>query len=121
MRDEEETIRRLSFENWVWFAFIVASAIDIYGDELIKKGIREHNAESQKRAENLFLFVILLSILIYVYFFYRNYKDYKKYHNDLYYERLVASAFILLGTIMLLYFQLNVSNKNNQDNLPSNI
>lgn len=119
MRDEEETIRRLSFENWVWFAFIVVSAVDIYGDELIKKGIREHDEKEQKKAESLFLFVILVSILIYVYFFYRNYKDYKKYQSELYYERLVASAFILLGTIMLLYFQLNVSN--NETNLPSNI
>ncbi|MDO5393082.1 MAG: hypothetical protein Q4F33_00630 [Mycoplasmatota bacterium] len=118
MRDQEETIRRLNFENWIWVTFIVVSALDIYGDELIKKSITENDKEAQTKSENLFIFLSLFSILVYIYFLYRNYSDYKKYHNELYKIRLIASGIILLGSILLLYFQLNV---NNNDDLPSNI
>ncbi len=120
MMEQEETIERLNFENLIWVTFIVVSALDIYGDELIKRGILRHDKSSQEKAENLFLFVSLISILIYVYFLYRNYTDYKKYCNDLYWIRLAASTFILLGSIMLLYFQLNVNDRSS-NNLPSNI
>ena len=118
MRDQEETIRRLNFENWIWVTFIVVSALDIYGDELIKKSITENDKEAQTKSENLFIFLSLFSVLVYIYFLYRNYSDYKKYHNELYEIRLIASGIILLGSILLLYFQLNV---NNNDDLPSNI
>lgn len=118
MRDEEELIKRLSFENIIWLTFIVVSALDIYGDELIKKSVRENDESAQRRSENLFLFVSLISILVYIYFLYRNYSDYKKYHNDLYGIRLFASGLILTGTLLLFYFQINV---NNNADLPSNV
>lgn len=35
--ETEEMVKRLSFENLIWIAFIVISALDIYGDELLKK------------------------------------------------------------------------------------
>lgn len=120
MREQEETIKRLNFENIIWIVLIVGSALDIYGDELIKKGIKKHDKEAQDRAENLFLFVTLVSLVVYIYFLYRNYADYKKHHNELYLTRFMASIIILIGTLMLLYFQLNVNNTN-EDDLPSNI
>lgn len=122
MNEQDELIKRLSFENIIWITFIIVSALDIYGDELIKKSIRENDLSSQGKAENLFLFVSLISILVYIYFFYRNYSDYKKYHNKIYGIRLFASILILIGTLLLFYFQLNVNNNdNNDDNLPSNV
>lgn len=119
MMENGDLIKRLNFENLVWLTFIIISAIDIYGDELIKKGVTTNDKKLQEMANNLFLFVILVSIIIYIYFFWRNYHDYKKHHNELYKIRLFASSLILIGTILLLYFQLNINNQNN--NLPSNV
>lgn len=118
MNDQEELITRLSFENLIWFTFIIVSALDIYGDELIKKSINSNDVSYRKKAENLFLFVALISILVYIYFFYRNYTDYKKYKNKSYEIRLFGSVLVLLGTLCLLYFQLNTTNN---DDLPSNV
>lgn len=118
MRNDDELIKRLNFENIIWLTFIVVSALDIYGDELIKKSVRENDTNSQRKSENLFLFVSLISILVYIYFLYRNYSDYKKYENKLYGIRLLASCLILVGTLLLFYFQINV---NNNSDLPSNV
>lgn len=118
MNTDSELIKRLNFENVIWLTFIIVSIVDIYGDELIKKGVRFGDNESKKKANNLFLFVALISILVYIYFFYRNYTDYKKYKNDNYLIRLIGSILILTGTICLLFFQI-ASSQN--DKLPSNV
>ncbi len=111
-------VKRLSFENLIWIVFIVISALDIYGDELLKKSITKKDKEAQKRAQKLFLGISIVSILIYIYFFTRNYSDYKKYHNKSYEVRLVGSTLILIGAICLLYFQ--VTTRQEVDS-PSNV
>ena len=118
MNTDSELIKRLNFENIIWLIFIIVSIVDIDGDELIKKSVRLGDDESKKKATNLFLIVALISILVYIYFFYRNYTDYKKYKNDNYLIRLIGSILILAGTFCLLYFQISSSQN---DNLPSNV
>lgn len=118
MNEQDELIRRLNFENFIWLTFIVVSALDIYGDELIKRSVRQGDTKAKKKAENLFLFVALISILVYVYFFYRNYTDYKKYRDKNYLIRLIGSTLILIGTLCLFYFQLS---NTTGDDLPSNV
>ena len=113
-----DMVRRLSFENWIWVCFIVISILDIYGDELLKRSITINDKESQEKAQKIFLGVGIVSILIYIYFFIRNYSDYKRYHNKSYEIRLIGSILILTGTICLLYFQLTTIRQNDS---PSNI
>lgn len=111
-------IKRLSFENLIWIAFIVISILDIYGDELLKKNLKYSDKDASKKANKLFLGITLFSILIYVYFFIRNYNDYKKYKNKSYEVRLIGSTFFLIGTLCLLYFQATSSNEIDS---PSNV
>lgn len=118
MNDQEELIKRLSFENFIWLTFIIVSALDIYGDELIKRSVKNNAPNLKTKAENLFLFVALISILVYIYFFYRNYTDYKKYCNKEYEIRLFGSILVLVGTLCLLYFQIKTTTI---DDLPSNV
>jgi len=116
--DIENTIKRLNFENFIWFLFIIISILDIYGDELIKKNLRYNDKKAIDRANKVFLGVIFVSVLIYIYFFIRNYSDYKKQHDKNHEIRLIGSILILSGTICLLYFQLNNVTPNDS---PSNI
>lgn len=111
-------IKRLSFENLIWIAFIVISILDIYGDELLKKNLRYNDKKAQEKANKLFLGITLFSILIYIYFFIRNYNDYKKYKNKSYEVRLIGSTFFFIGTLCLLYFQ---SISSNEIDSPSNV
>lgn len=116
--DIQNTIRRLNFENFIWFLFIIISILDIYGDELIKKNLRYNDKKANEKANKLFLSIIFISVLIYIYFFIRNYSDYKKYHDKNHEIRLIGSILILSGTICLLYFQ--YKNVNPTDS-PSNL
>lgn len=114
----ESMVKRLSFENWIWFVFIIISVLDIYGDELLKKNLTEGDKEAQKKAQKLFLGVSVVSIIIYIYFLFRNSNDYKKYHNKSYEVRLIGSILILTGSLCLLYFQLTTMQ---QTDSPSNV
>ena len=54
----------------------------------------------------LFLFLTFVSLIIYVYFFMRNYSDYQKYKNKSYEVRLFGSILVLVASICFIYFQL---------------
>lgn len=118
MNENDKMIKRLSFENLIWISYIVISLLDIYGDELLKRNLKYNDKEASKKANKLFLGITLFTILIYGYFFIRNYNDYKKYQNKSYELRLIGSIFFLLGTFCLLYFQTTISNEIDS---PSNV
>lgn len=118
MNEQESIVKRLNFENFIWVAFILVSMADIYGDEQLKKNILHHEQHAKEKANNAFLIAILASILIYIYFFSRNYYDYKKYRTKSYKIRLLGSILLLVGSICLLYFQGTTTSKVDS---PSNI
>lgn len=113
--DKRDMIRRLNFENLIWIGFIVISILDIYGDELIKKELMYDDKLSGNKAKKLFLNITLFSLLIYIYFLFRNYNDYKKYKNKDYKIRTIGSILVLAGTLCFLYFQ--VKNNDTSDSL----
>lgn len=49
--DIEEMVKRLSFENLIWIGFIITSALNIYGDEMIKKGLVTNDKNARKKSE----------------------------------------------------------------------
>lgn len=108
--DVEDMVKRLNFENLIWIVFIIVAAFDIYGDELIKKGLTQNDQQARQKANKVFIIVTLISVFIYLYFFYRNYTDYKKYHNKSYEVRLIGSILFLAGILCLLYFQTTTTN-----------
>ena len=116
--DAENIVKRLSFENIIWITFIVISVLDIYGDELLRKNILYNDQKSANKANTIFLIATGISLLIYAYFLYRNYKDYEKYRTKSYEIRLTGSILVLSGVICLLYFQLTTRKKNDS---PSNV
>lgn len=111
-QDQINTIKRLNFENIIWVIFIIISALDIYGDELIKKNIIYNDKSSETKATNIFLILTVVSLLIYLYFLKRNYNDFNKYKNKDYEIRFIGSIFILIGTLCFLYFQIDTRNQN---------
>lgn len=110
--DINKAIRRLNFENIIWFIFIIIATLDIYGDELIKKDLIYNDKISKNKAHKLFLTITIISMLLYLYFLKRNYNDYKKYNNKSYQIRFMGSTFILIGTICFIYFQITTAVEN---------
>lgn len=109
--DKQKLIKRLTFENYIWVIFIIISILDIYGDELIKKYLRENDQEADRKAKKIFFSIIIVSLIIYLYFLIRNYSDLQTHPNDDAYQvRLFGSIFIFVGTLCLFYFQMKTAN-----------
>ena len=73
--NNEELIKRLSFENFIWVIYLVIAISNIYGDELIKKSIIERDSGASNKARNIFLIILIVTLLINIYFLIRNYSD----------------------------------------------
>lgn len=61
-------------------------------------------------ANKIYIFIIFISILMYLYFFNRNYKAYMNSNIDnreLFKIKLFGSILFIVGGVCLLYFQVN--------------
>ena len=113
MNDIKE-LERLNFEDIIWCIFIILSILNIIGNNNQKKYVISNNQYYEDTANNISIFVLIVLLCIYFYFFYRNYNMYN--HNGLDVTntdliKVIGSLLFILGTICLLYFQIN-SNDN---------
>lgn len=116
--NNEELIKRLNFENWVWIVFAVISLLSVYGDELIKHSILCNDSRSQEKAQNLFFVILMITLGIYVYFFLRNYADLAKHRNETPYQvRFLSSILLVVAILCLLYFQIETTAKENSSSI----
>lgn len=108
-----DDIKRLDFEDYIWFIFAILAFINIFGDNLQKEFIKTKDETLENKANNVYIFVLVVIFIIYIYFFYRNYKKFIEVdvnQKGLFLIRLIGSALLVGGSICLLYFQLNQSN-----------
>lgn len=105
-QDTELLIKRLSFENILWGIYLIIAIFNIYGDELIKKSIRENIEEANQAARKIFLYILIVTLLINIYFIMRNYYDYQKDPNNSTKIRLIGSCLLIGATLCFLYSQL---------------
>lgn len=105
-------IRRLDFENILWIIFIILSILNIVSNNNQKEYVKSYNQYYEDKANNISIFVLSIVLLIYLYFFLRNYTMYSNKMNigkvtneDL--IKVLGSLFFVIGTICLLYFQIN--------------
>lgn len=107
MNNQNEIVKRLRFENWIWIVYIIISLVTILGDELIIKSIQENNNKYNEDAIKLFKSTLVITIIIYIYFLVRNYSDYinsDKDNKQAYGVRLLGSILMFIGTLCLFYF-----------------
>jgi magnesium-transporting ATPase (P-type) len=101
-----DEIKRLDFEDLIWIVFIILSIGSIVGDNYQKIYIKTKNNSYKNKANNLFEIILFITLLIYIYFIIRNYYFWKKESNkQLYFIKLLGSAFLLAGVLCLIYFQ----------------
>lgn len=106
-------INRLNFEDIIWIIFIILSILNIISNNYQKEYIITNNQESEDKANNISIFVLTILLLIYLYFFLRNYNMYnnKEYPTHTDSVKVLGSILFILATICLLYFQIH-SNDN---------
>lgn len=101
-------INRLKFEDFLWVVFAILCLINVYGDCNDKEYLKTHNNTFRKNSNKIFEFTLIVTFLIYIYFFIRNYKAYVKATEEekrLYVIKVLGSAFLIAGVLCLLYFQ----------------
>lgn len=99
---------RLTFEDFIWILFIGLALLNIVGDNLLKEFIRNNKQSDENNANNIFLFVLVVTFFIYLYFFIRNFNALEKASEEdkkLFFIKLLGSAFLIAGVICLIYFQ----------------
>ena len=109
MNNKQSELDRLNFEDWIFIFFIVASILNIYGDNLLKKYIIENNIKYKEKADEIFTIVLIITILLYIYFVKRNYGFYNQAEPNrkkVLIIKLIGSILILYGAIFLFIFQL---------------
>lgn len=112
METVQNEINRLNFEDWIFIFFIVASLLNIYGDNLLKKYLTKNDIEDKEKADEVFTIVIIISIFLYLYFVKRNFKFYiegEEQEKNVLSIKLIGSLLLLAGAILLLIFQLKDS------------
>lgn len=111
-------IKELKIDEIVWITFIALSILNIVGDEYEIDYYQDNNQEKDSNAKKIFTFTVAVSVIIYVYFFKKNYERVeelkeKKEDSTLAEVRLLGSTFIVVGILCLLYFQLNSQTPSN--------
>jgi len=107
---EENEIKRLNFENLLWVIFIILSILNIVSNNNQKEYVVSKNQYYEDRANNISMFVLTVLLFVYLYFFTRNYRMYKNKVNNATREdfvKVMGSIFFIIGTLCLLYFQVN--------------
>ena len=106
-------IKRLNFEDILWIIFIFLSIMNIVSNNFQKDYVVSGVEYFEDRAKNISIFVLTILVFVYLYFFVRNYNMYnnKDYPTNEDLIKVMGSLFFIIGTICLLYFQIN-SNDN---------
>lgn len=107
--DDIKELGRLNFEDMLWVIFIFLSIMNIVSNGCQKEYVKTRIEYYEDRANNISICVLIILFYIYIYFFLRNYSMYngKKNPNDYDLVKVIGSMLFVLGTLCLLYFQLN--------------
>lgn len=106
-------VERLNFEDFIWVIFIGLSILNIVGDHYLKEFIKKSDKNNEGKANSIFLFVLIISLFIYIYFFIRNVSIFEKANEDekkLLALKVFGSSLIISGVILLIYFQSKQTN-----------
>lgn len=106
----EDEITRLNFEDFLWFIFALLCFLNIKGDADDKEYIKTNNNYYKDESNKIFEFTLIITSLIYIYFFFRNYIFLQRVNDNqkqLYSIKLLGSSLLLAGVICLIYFQVN--------------
>lgn len=110
--DINKEIERLNFEDFLLIVLIILCILNINGDKLEKEYLIYKDIKYRDNANKIFKLTIIISLFIYLYYFNRNYNQYKMVQEDrknLYQIKVIASIFFIVGTLCLIYFQNNES------------
>lgn len=100
-----DELRRLDIETFVAFTFIIASIINITGDNQKRKYLYSGVEQFDENARKLYILVQIITVTACFYFVYRNKNNLENENSWANNIRLIGSILILIGAIMVLISQ----------------
>ena len=64
----EDELKRLNLEDWIFIIFIFVALMNIFGDQLLKKYVKQNNIKDLKNADKIFLTTLTITLIAYLYF-----------------------------------------------------
>ena len=109
MNNITSKINELEFEKILWLIFIFISALNIYGDNIEELFLINNDKQLEDNVKKIFTLTVFISLLIYLYFGYRNYRYTKNKVGEDYTLsciRFAGSILIIVGTLFILYYNI---------------
>lgn len=106
-KSDASEIKRLEFEKYVWIVLISLGVLNILGDDEEQDYLRTKDYELHTHAKQIFKFSLIVSIIIYIYYFIRNYAFYEQMSGkkrETYFINLLGSVLLISAALCFLYF-----------------
>lgn len=113
-KETKERLKQIKIENYIWIIYIFLIILCFISNNYEKNYFLTNNQISKEKYRNISIFIFSTALLIYTYFLYDNYKDYKNlsiYDNqnkkDFTEYSLIGSTLIFIAGAIFLYIAIN--------------
>ena len=111
---ENKELKEVIINEWIWVIFLILSLANIFGDELEKKALKEHEKHNAK-AKKIFLITASVALIIYLYFVINSYNKLKKAQQENKNTKtkeinFIGQSLVFIGSCLLIYS--NIKSKN---------
>lgn len=113
-KETEERLKQIKAENYVWVIYIFLIILCFISNYYEKDYFITNNQISKEKYRNILIFIFSVALLVYTYFLYDSYKDYKNlsiYNNkkkkDFTKYSLIGSILIFIAGAIFLYIAIN--------------
>lgn len=112
-QNSQKQLRQLRFENFLSVIFIALSVLNIYGDDLLQRFVVLQDKKDEKQAREVFLVALIITLLIYFYFAYRNHRELKEAIKNgdknvfAHKIRVFGTLLLIVGVCCFIYFNRN--------------
>ena len=106
----DRELERLRNDDIIWIIFILLSLLRLYADNCQRKCLIFDIKSYEERSKKIFLFVLIVTLIVYIYFLNNNYNDYidsDGRDRELNGIRLFGTFLLFMGTLILIYFNIN--------------
>ncbi len=110
MNEKEEILKKIKTENYVWIIYFILIGLCLCGNTFEKNYVLYNDQKSKETYRKITIFIFAVALIIYLYFFFDNYKDVKnlkptdsKRKKDLNKLSLLGSTLILIAGLIFIY------------------
>lgn len=113
-KETEERLKQIKTENYVWVIYLFLIILCFISNYYEKDYFITNNQISKEKYRNILIFIFSVALLVYTYFLYDSYKDYKnlsiydnKKKKDFTKYSLIGSILIFIAGAIFLYIAIN--------------